>query len=463
MPSAPAHRLYRTSAFRLALLYAVLFGSSVLVLLGVIYWSILAVVDRQTTDNIDAEIRGLAEQYRDEGLTRLVEILGERSGSVGARNNVYLLADPAFRHITGNLEEWPPAAGDGGGWVDLELRTTEDGRAAIHNVRARTFTLPGGYRLLVGRDLRERAELRQIVLESLVWTLVGTLALGLAGGFLMSRNLLRRVDEISAAAQRIMRGDLSQRVPANDSGDEFDRLAGALNEMLDQIEQLMTGMRAVTDSLGHDLRSPLTHLKGRIEMTLRGPTDIAAYRSALDDATADVDAVLKTFNALMSVATAEAGTARAEMTDVDVAEVGRDAAELYEPLAEEKGQHLSFAGAGPAVVRGHRQLLAQAVANLLDNALKYSPAGGAVRLSVDSDGETVHLRVADNGPGVGAEDRERVLGRFVRLDNSRGEAGSGLGLSLVAAVAKLHGAKLNLEDNAPGLRVVLAFPKRDVP
>lgn len=458
MPSAPVHRLYRTSAFRLALLYTALFGASVLVLLGVIYWSILAVVDRQTTENIDAEIRGLAEQYRDEGLTRLVAILGERSGSVGARNNVYLLVDPSLSRVAGNLMEWPAAARAEGGWVDLELRTVDAGKTVVHAVRARTFALPGGYRLLIGRDMREQARLREIVLEALAWAMAGTLALGLAGGFLMSRNLLRRMEGIAATAYRIMRGDLSQRIPTDESGDEFDRLARALNEMLDQNEQLMTGMRAVTDSLGHDLRSPLTHLKGRIEMTLRDRPDVAAYRMALDQAITEVDAILATFNALMSVAMAEAGVGRAEMSDVDISTVGRDAVELYEPLAEENGQRLSFTGDGPAFVRGHHQLLAQAVANLLDNAVKYAPTGSDVGMAVSRDEGRVRLDVYDNGPGVMEEDRARVLGRFVRLDSSRSKAGSGLGLSLVSAVAKLHGAELVLADNAPGLRVTLFFP-----
>jgi len=461
MPSAPAHRLYRTSAFRLALLYVALFGAAMLVLLGVIYWSTLTVVDRQTTENIDAEIRGLAEQYRDEGLSRLVEILAERSRSVGSKNNVYLLADPTYDHITGNLADWPAAAKGTSGWVDLELQAIDGGKSSIHQVRARTFVLPGDYRLLVGRDMREQARLREIVLVALAWAMAGTVILGLAGGFLMSRTMLRRVDGISAAAHRIMRGDLSQRVPTNNSGDEFDRLAKALNQMLEQIEQLMTAMRAVTDSLGHDLRSPLTRLKGRIEMTLRDKPDVSAYRGTLDQAIADVDAILGTFNALMSVAMAEAGVGRAEMTDVDIVEIGRDAFELYEPLAEEKGQRLSFVAEGQAIVRGQRQLLAQAVANLLDNAVKYSPAASVVGLEVKKDADRIYLCVSDNGPGVLAKDRERVLGRFVRLDASRSTPGSGLGLSLVAAVAKLHGAALSLEDNAPGLRVTLAFPARE--
>lgn len=461
MPSARAHRLYRTTAFRQALAYVALFGAAVLILLGVIYWSTLTVVDRQTTENIDAEIRGLAEQYRDEGLSQLVEILTERSGSVGSKNNVYLLADPAFSHITGNLADWPADAKDAPGWVDLELQAIDGGKSSTHQVRARTFVLPGDYRLLVGRDMREQARLREIVLEALAWVMAGTVVLGLAGGFLMSRNMLRRVDGMSAAAHRIMRGDLSQRVPTNESGDEFDRLAKALNEMLDQIEQLMTAMRAVTDSLGHDLRSPLTRLKGRIEMTLRGKPDESAYRKTLDQAIADTDAILGTFNALMSVAMAEAGVGRAEMTDVDIVEIARDALELYEPLAEEKGQRLSFVAEGPAIVRGQRQLLAQAVANLLDNAVKYSPAASPVGLDVKKDADRIYLRVFDNGPGVLAKDRDRVLGRFVRLDASRSTPGSGLGLSLVAAVAKLHGAALSLEDNTPGLRVTIAFPARE--
>lgn len=451
-------RLFRTSTFRFALLYMLLFGVSVMILLGFIYWSALAIIDRQTIETIEAEIRGLAEQYRNEGLGRLVQIVAERSGEGGNEDNVYLLTRPTLRPLAGNLSAWPTSDASGGQWIELELSRERDGVRKLHQIRARTFVLPGGYRLLVGRDMAEREVLQAIILEALAWSLAATVALGLAGGFVMSRNMLHRVDAVAETSRRIVRGDLSRRVPTSGSGDEFDRLAGNLNEMLDRIEELMTGMRAVTDSLGHDLRSPLTRLKGRIELALRGNPDPATYRRVMEQTIAETDTLLTTFNALLSIAQAEAGVNRDEMVEVDLSSLGGGVAELYEPVAEEKDLTFEKSIEEHIVVRGQSQLLAQAVANLLDNAIKYSRAGGAVSLSVSRVDGAARLLVRDDGPGIPEHEFERVLDRFVRLDASRGTAGSGLGLSLVAAVAKLHGATLTLEGNRPGLKVSVVFP-----
>ncbi len=447
-----------TSAFRLTLLYTGVFSVSVFVLLSFIYWSTVAVIERQTAETIELEIRGLAEQYRQQGVTRLVQVIGERSGEMGDRNNVYLLTDGNLERLAGNVRNWPAGANASGQWVSLGLQRREDERIVPHEIRARTFTLPDGHRLLVGRDMYEKTKFRNTVVETLAWSLAATVVLGLIGGLFVSRRMLRRVDQVTHTAQGIMQGDLSRRMRKSGSDDEFDRLAESLNAMLDQIERLMTGMRWATESIAHDLRSPLTRLRTRIELALREAPAAGQDREALADALAQTDAALALFDSLLKIATAEAGVAPSELTCLDLAGLARDAAELYEPVAEDKGIALEIDISGAARVRGQAQLLAQAVANLLDNAVKYTPSGGRITVSIENDEHKVVLTVADSGPGIPEADRERVLERFVRLEPSRRGPGTGLGLSLVAAVAKLHGATLRLDDNNPGLRVSLRLP-----
>ena len=460
-------RLLRTSTFRLSLLYICLFGASVLVLLAFIYWTTGRVIDRQTTDTIEAEIRGLAEQYRARGIRQLVAVIEERSGPYGDPDSVYLLADAGFRPLAGNLSAWPrEAGGPEGGWVEIAARRSSS-EEAHGTIRARTFVLAGGFRLLVGRDPRGRADFEDLILESLGGALGITLVLGLLGGLVMSRRMLRRVDAVRETGQRIMRGDLSRRMPVTGVGDEFDRLSITVNEMLDEIETLMTGLRTVTDSVAHDLRSPLTRLKARLELALReGPPEGQGqgqgqgHRAALERAVAETDGILHTFATLMEIARAESGKAGIAMGPVDLHAVVADMVELYTPHAEEKGLAMEAALDEAGTVAGHGQFLSQLVANLLDNALAYTPAGGRVAIALAREpAGAVRLAVEDSGPGIPPEDRERVLQRFVRLDTSRPSGGSGLGLSLVAGVASLHRARLALDESPlGGLRVTLTFP-----
>ena len=456
--------LFRTTAFRLTVLYVALFTASVLALLGFIYWSTVAVMDRQTTATIEAEIRGLEEQYAQRGLGGLIDVIRDRSGDGGNRDSVYLLLDPQRGPLAGNLAAWPPSATGLSEWVSLDLMRREDNRLVAHEVRARTFELEGGYRLLVGRDLYEKTKLRRLVIETLTWSLAATVGLGLVGGIFLSRRILARVEGVTRTSRRIMQGDLSGRIEAGGSGDEFDRLAESLNAMFEQIERLLSGMRLATDSLAHDLRGPLTRLRGRIELALIQPPDPARDRDALLDTLTQADQALATFDSLLKIAVAEAGAAATELKPLDLSALARDAAELYEPVAEEKGVRLeTHTDSAPSWVLGQRELLAQAVANLLDNAVKHTPAGGRidVRTAAD-DGEAV-LLVADSGPGIPEAHRARVLERFVRLEEARSAPGAGLGLSLVAAVARLHDARLSLGDNAPGLKVELRFPAAETP
>ena len=444
---------------RFALVYFGFFALSVLLLLGWVYFRTVPMLDRQVGETVAAELRGLADQARERGLSGLVEAIERRSGEGGDPNGVYLLVSPQGDKLAGNLGAWPEAATGDGDWVLLTLRRRTDEGAQPRQVGARSFGLQTGHRLLVGRDFGARAHYAGALVEALAWALGGALILGVGGGWLISRNVARRVGAVTATSRQIMRGDLSQRMPKDGSGDEFDRLSDSLNAMLQRIEELMTGLRTVSDSLAHDLRSPLTRLKGRIELALRGPEDSEAYRDALERALAEADHLLATFSGLLSIARAEAGAAKSQFERLDLAQLAEEVSELYEPAASDAGLLWRSDIQSPAPVEGHRQLLAQLISNLLDNALKYCGAEGSVDLAVRTGAAGVELVIADSGPGIPAAHRETVLKRFVRLDESRREPGSGLGLSLVAAVAKLHGAELRLEDNRPGLRVRLVFER----
>jgi signal transduction histidine kinase len=450
-------RLLETSTFRWALVYLALFGVSALALLGFLYVATAKVLERQTAETIQAEIAGLAEQYRSQGLEGLSRVIERRSAAQPQRASIYLLVTPSGEPITGNLDRWPAAEPDAAGWIDFIVQVPSAERAELRRARATDFKLAGGYRLLVGREIEDRLQIQSLIKQAIGWGLALTLMLGLAGGFAMSRGMLGRVDEINQTTRRIMAGDLGQRIALSGTRDEFDQLAANLNAMLDQIERLLQGMRQVTDNVAHDLRTPLNRLRTRIEVALMGDPDRAQSRAVLEQTLVDAETMIGTFNALLDIARAEAGSDRAAFEAVDLAKLSRDLSELYAPLAEDK--ELAFERVCPADARvlANQHLLAQAIANLLDNAIKYTPSGGTVRLSVESAPRGPAITVADSGPGIPADQRERALERFVRLDATRSTSGNGLGLSLVSAVAKLHGARLILGDNHPGLAVRLEF------
>jgi signal transduction histidine kinase len=346
--------------------------------------------------------------------------------------------------------------------------------------------LPGGFRLLVGRDLQERERLHDIIISAGRWSIAIVVVLGIAGGFFVTRRVLKRVDAMTGTTQRIMSGDLTGRLPIAGSNDELDRLAGNLNVMLERIEALMHGLKEVTDNIAHDLKTPLTRMRNRAEEALRTAEDESQYRAALERTIDESDALIRTFNALLMIARAESGQARDNMTTFDAAEIAQGIGELYEPLADDKGLILRVEATESAPMHGNRELISQALANLVDNAIKYaaptpshpSPACGGglgwgppespgvngaqpeiVVKAAAGDGDRILLTVADTGPGIPADDRARAVERFVRLEQSRSLPGSGLGLSLANAVARLHGGELRLEDNTPGLRTVLALPR----
>src|SRR5579872_6557200 len=451
------------------------------VVLSIVAFEVFALVDQESRQTIAAEADGLAEQYAQGGIRRLGYVIEQRTREPGS--SLYLLTNFAGETLAGNIERLPPGVLDKPGFVETSYETIDDstfGRRAL----ARVFVLPGGFRLLVGHDLRDRVRIAHVMVRALAISLVCLAALGALGGLFVARRVLRRIDAISNASRAIMAGDLAERLPVSGSGDELDRLAENLNDMLKRIGELMLGLREVSDNIAHDLRTPLTRLRNHAEAALRLEGDVKDYRAALERTIEESDGLIRVFNALLMIARAEAGADRSALSDFDVGEAARSVVELYEPAAEEAGATLKAEIEPGLIVRGNRELLGQSIANLLDNALKYGapepalalapptapaeearpapppPPNAEVALIVRRAGDFVEIIVADHGPGIAAVDRVRVFERFVRLEGARSRPGSGLGLSLAAAVAHLHGGAVRLEDNSPGLRVVLTLPAR---
>ena len=450
--------LLRSSSFRLSLVYMILFAGSVLLLLGFIYWSTVGFMARQTDATIEAEITGLAEQYREGGLGNLVNILQERVERDPDSSSVYLLASRSFKPLAGNIDAWPNVETGSDGWLSFAFKDTRAG-GRVFQARARPFILTGGLHLLVGRDTRELNATQQLIMRALIWGMVLTLALALAGGIIMSRSMLRRLERINLASRQIMAGDLQQRIETTGADDEFDRLAISLNAMLDEIERLMDGIRHVTDNIAHDLRTPLTRLRNRLEQLHANLDKDSANLTRVEQSIADADQLLGTFGALLRIARIEAGGVKANFEKVDLAALTRDAVELYDAVAEDKQITIDLSLEPIMEVPGDRDLLFQAIINLLDNAIKYSPRSGRIHLQLIMRDQHPVLSIADNGPGIPAAEREKVLQRFYRLDRSRSQHGSGLGLSLVAAVARMHHATLGFDDHKPGLIAELIFDK----
>lgn len=450
--------LLRTQAFRIVMAYVLLFALSVAALLAFTYWNTRRTLDAQTDQIIEAEITGLSEQYSHLGLRGLAETV--RARSLHAGQALYLLSDGLHHPIAGNLDAWPQTVVAPDNFVEFEYERPVDGKLETRRARGRMFALTDDFVLLVAQDVHERYLTTRMFTTTLPWTVALILVLGTAGGALMSRNVLRRLDAINRTSGEIMKGDLTRRVPLTGSGDEFDELADNLNRMLDRIERLMKGLREVTDSVAHDLRTPLNRLRNRLEESVTRLQASGMQAGEIERAIAETDQLIGTFNALLLIAETDAGTTRAAMTALDLPSVAADVAELYEPLAEQRRVALKLLPSAGITIEGNRSLIAQALANLVDNAIKYTPEGGEVRICASPTDGGADLWVSDSGPGIPAQDRVRVVERFVRLEASRNSPGTGLGLSLVAAVAHFHHAELVLEDNRPtGLKAILRFPR----
>jgi signal transduction histidine kinase len=449
----PLPSFLRSSTFRLSIFYVVLFFLSVGALLGFIYIQTIGTIDNQTEVATKADAASLIQEYTAQGIAGLIDAVEDRVAPDRAGDGLYLLEDDEGAPLAANVQTWPTAEPDSRGWVSF----TVDRDDGPHQARGLTYALKDGSRLLVGRDLHARLDFQGLMIDALYYALALTVVLGVGGGLLISRRMLNRLDAINRAAERIRTGDLSHRIGSGGSNDEFDRLSDTLNAMLEEIRRLMSGMRTVTDNIAHDLRSPLTRMRGRLEMLLREPADSGTQREAIERTISDADQLLATFTALLSIADAQSGSARATMAPLDLDALAADIVDLYGPAAEEHGIAMRHEP-GEGVVMGSRQLLFQALVNLVDNAIKNTPMGGMIRVAVERAAGGIYFVVADSGPGIPERDRDRVLEPFIRLDSSRSTPGSGLGLALVAAIARLHGARVELADNKPGLIVSLVFP-----
>lgn len=450
----PIKPLLKSTTFRIALVYMVLFAGSVTALLGFVYYQTAGYLSRQTDAAIAAEAAELAGRFQQGNVAALArEISTKAAANIGQRS-VYLLTDEELSPIAGNINRWPEGVEpDQAGWLEFSLSGTHEGPDPV---RARQFRVgpSGRLHLLIGRNVSSQQSFQQVIGSALGWGVAISVGLALIGGLLMSRTIARRLERTNRTAHAVMAGNLQQRVPTRGSGDEFDRLGDNLNRMLDQIQYLMEGIRQVSDNVAHDLRTPLTRLRWRLERLQAGDDPDG---DLLEQSIADAEDLLNTFHALLRIAEVESGSRR-RFTELDAAELIADVDELYEPVAAAHDQTLEVDAAQPVHLRGDRDLLFQALTNLVDNAVKYTPAGGTLTLTAAQANARAEITVTDNGPGVPDDQREEVLQRFVRLEEHRTSAGSGLGLSLVAAVARLHDGQLELGDNEPGLRVRLLIP-----
>jgi signal transduction histidine kinase len=466
-------RLLGSTPFRLTVAYMGAFVAAAALIVLYVAWQANELLTSKAVEALRAEVAGLRAQFEAGGRPRLVAAIKERVSEPGS--GLYLLVDADGTRLAGNLPRLPAAlAEDGQGHLFSYPRSASGSGPRERLATGFSMSVAGGLTLVVARDIEDQRQLAAGIGRLALLSFGLLCALGVGAGILISRSMVSRIDKVTETSRQIMAGDLSRRIPLSGSGDELDRLSEGLNAMLARIEELLAALREVSDNIAHDLKTPLNRLRNRAEAALAHPDGAASHRDGLVKTIEEADELIKTFNSLLLIARLEGGAVAESMGPVDPASIVGDVAELYEPVAEEAGLALETSASKGLGLVVNRELVSQAVANLVDNAIKYSiddnrprSADSAARpkitLSMARVGDSIEIAVADHGPGVAPQDRERALQRFVRLEKSRSLPGSGLGLSLVAAVARLHGGSVRLEDNAPGLRAVLTLPIRPKP
>lgn len=447
----PLPRVLRTTTFRLAGIYVGGFAAAVALLGIVVYLVTAGVLDRRLDSRIAREAQRLEASFRSGGLPALIDSVRQREQDRSQSAFDYAVVSDGAR-VDGSLAALPTTPG----WSTLPYTEADGDRG---NRRILVVDLAAGLRLAVAADREEVDEVKSTIFDVFVSAFAAVLVLGIAGGLGLSFMLLRRVEAIRRTAHAIIAGDLTQRVPVRGTGDDFDRLAQTLNQMLDRIGELMASLREVSANIAHDLKTPLARLRHRLEAAQTQPG--APDRLAIEEAVAEVDEILATFSALLRIAQIEAGTRRAGFTGVDLSEIFNTIAEAFAPAAEDAGGVLVSAIAPGLDFIGDRELLTQMLANAVDNAIRHAGRGARIVVGLARDAQTIIGSVADDGPGVPADERDRIFERFHRLPQSRAVPGSGLGLSLVKAVADLHGIALAVEDAGPGLRLIMRFPAND--
>jgi len=444
----------RSAGVRFAVVYATIFGLSAFALAFSLWYATAGLLQRQVEIAIRNDATALADHFSVGGEPSLIDAINDRLLENVDGDAIYLLTDPLGERLAGNLDVWPNGLDQVDAWYELPV--TRKGTHSVALLRA--YALDNGDQLLVGRDVRSRAELRQLLRDGLAWAMTIMVALGLLGAIVVRSMFRRMIQDISITTRAISRGDLSRRVNVSGNGDEFDELADNINDMLDRITRLMDGVREVSNSIAHDLRTPITRARARLEdAALRADTQ-EDLRSAIERATIDLDAIIAVFQALLRIAEIEAGARRSAFAEIDLVPLLSDIDELYHDVAEERGLRLDTEITGPLPLWGDRELIQQAITNLLDNALKFSEPGASISFTARTEGAMIAIEVADHGPGIADADRDRATDRFFRAESARNTAGSGLGLALVVAVAQVHNGTLRLLDNHPGLRAVIACP-----
>jgi signal transduction histidine kinase len=464
VPRAPAW--LRSAGFRFALMYALLLAVSACALCAFLWWATAGLLDRQTEAAIRADAQGLSERWTEGGLPALLLTIDDRLAQNVDDDAIYLVVDQNMRRMAGNLPAWPPVVTRQNDPFPLLVS-----RAGLHSLaRVERFDLPGDFHLLVGRDTRVRAQLGDLLTDALLWSLVVVGVMASAGAVVVRSLFRRTLHNVSDTAAAIAAGDFTRRVRVSGRGDEFDQLAETINDMLDRIARLMDGVRAVSNAIAHDLRTPITRARARLEDAALHAQSAGELRGAIDRATVDLDGIVAVFQALLRIAEIEAGARRSEFAPFDLAPLLDDLNDLFAAAAEERGLSLAMTlppPPGPGRDRlglvGDQYMVQQALANLLDNAIKFSPPGGIVALAADLHPDRLELSVRDQGPGIPPGDRDRATERFFRGEAARHTPGAGLGLALVQAVAQLHGGSLSLREAAPGLCAVLSLPRHSAP
>jgi len=452
-PPVPGQSLLRSASVRFGVIYAALFGLSAAALAAFLWWTTAGLLERQVETAIQVDSAGIIERFLEGGPQALLDLVNERIAGNVDDDAIYLLADPSFHRIAGNLESWPRGLLLDEAWRNLPIE-----RASVASLaRIHYFELPGGLHILIGRDIQNRAEMRTLLADGMLWAAAVAIALGTLGAWAVRGLFRATIADVSATAMAISAGDLTRRVRVAGSDDEFDLLATTVNDMLDHISVLMDGVREVSNAIAHDLRTPITRARMRLEDAAAHADTKEDLRAAVDRATADLDAVVAVFQALLRISEIEAGARRSAFVTFDLAPVLDDLAELYEAVAEERRVSLRTEITAPLLAFGDRDMVQQAVANLLDNAVKFSPAGSVIRLIAQQGRPGVRIEVIDQGPGIPETERDKAADRFFRGETARSTPGSGLGLSLVLAVAQLHGGALELLEAEPGLRAVLTL------
>jgi signal transduction histidine kinase len=454
--------LFSTTAARLSALYLVLFTICAFALVFYMTGEAARFLLTQTKAAVADEVEDLARVYTRAGLSGLVRTIDRRSRAPGA--GLYLIADSAGVVLAGNVAQIDNRILGREGWTKEPFdyqRFSEEGKEKLHHAVAQIIGLQNGMRILVGRDLGEPERFKQVVQRSLKFALV---MMGIGAfliWFFVGRSALKRIDKMSEASRRIMGGDLAGRLPISGSGDEFDRLAVNLNQMLTKISQLNDGLKQVSDNIAHDLKTPLTRLRNKADAALNLQGTKATNKAIFEDIIGQSDMLIRTFNSILMISRLEAGYSSEQMAELDLNVIAADVIELYEPLAEEAGVAIKYSPTEPATINGNRELLSQSLSNIIDNAIKYSKGyahAPAIEITTTLQAGVASIIVGDNGPGIEEIDRDRVTERFVRLEKSRSEPGSGLGLSLAKAVMKLHKGEMKLGNNGTGLNVTLSFP-----